>query len=83
MKKQGLHIFERFPDQSHLLTYHMAVDPGFYDLCQDYELCVQALKYWTASNDPNANARLDEYRSLTRELERDIINEMKSLSRKQ
>ena len=83
MTKKNLHILDRFPEKSHLLTYHMAMDPDFYDLCQDYEVCVNALKYWTASKDPNAGVRLNEYYMLVTELEQDIINELEAFSHEQ
>ena len=83
MANNQLHILERFPDKSHLLTYHMAVDPDFYDLCQDYEACVKALRYWSSSSDPNASTRIVEYRAIVSELEQDIVKELVYLSRKQ
>jgi len=83
MTNESLHILDRFPSQSHLITYHMAIDPDFYDLCHDYEACVKALRFWIASNDPNASARLNEYRVLVTDLELDIVKELKTLRHKQ
>ena len=78
MKNEPLSILERFPGKSPLLTLRMAEDPDFYVLCQDYEICVKALRYWTASKKPEAKVRIDEYRTLLRELGEEITDELKS-----
>lgn len=55
----------------------MIEDSEFYQLCQDYEDCVNASQYWSASNEPVSKARLDEYRALVSELEEEILQAMK------
>jgi hypothetical protein len=76
MGSEPLAILERFPGQSHLLTLRMAEDPEFYALCQDHEICIKALTYWSSSNKPEADARLTEYRVLVRDLEAEIAAEL-------
>ena len=78
MKKQPIRLFERFPDQRSLLAHCMATDPEFYALCQDYEICLKALQYWTASSELEARDRRVEYRTLVHELEEEITDDLKS-----
>ena len=78
MNNHPLLIFERFPDKNHLLTHRMATDSEFYALCQDYEICLKALHYWTASSELEARDRRVEYRTLVHELEEEITDDLKS-----
>jgi hypothetical protein len=78
VRNQHFEILKRFPDKKHILTQRMAEDPDFCSFCQDYELCVKTLQYWTSSNKPEAKARINEYRTLVQELEQEIACELKS-----
>ena len=51
----------------------MAEDPEFLSVCEDYDACIEALRYWAQSNEPEAATRLNEYNTLVRELEEEII----------
>ena len=55
------------------MTLLMAEDPEFLAVCEDYDACVEALCYWTRSSDPEGATRIDEYNTLVRELEEEII----------
>ena len=66
------HIRERFPDKKHRIDLLMAEDPEFLALCEDYDACVNALRYWDKSKEPEAKTRVDEYRSLVQELGEEI-----------
>ena len=50
----------------------MAKDPEFFDLCQDHDACVDALRYWAKSKQPEAETRVNEYHILVRELQEEI-----------
>ena len=50
----------------------MAEDPEFFALCEDYDVCVDALRYWSDSKEPEAKTRVNEYRVLVRELQEEI-----------
>jgi hypothetical protein len=78
MNNYPLLILERFPEKNHLLTHRMATDSEFYTLCQDYEICLKALQYWTASSEPEAGDRRVEYRTLVHELEAELTDDLKS-----
>jgi len=66
------HIRERFPDKSHIIDLLMAEDSEFLTLCEDYDVCVYALRYWAKSKAPEAETRVNEYRTLIEELEEEI-----------
>ena len=72
MTDTGYHIRERFPEKVSDLSTLMAEDPAFFDLCEDYDVCMDALQYWTQSEVPEARDRVDEYRHIARELENEI-----------
>ena len=66
-------ILKRFPENIHTLTLLMAEDPEFLAVCEDYDACVEALRYWARSNEPEAATRINEYSTLVQELEEEII----------
>ena len=72
MNDKARHIRERFPDKNHSIDLLMAEDPEFPDLCEDFDACVDALRYWAKSEKPEAETRVDEYRTLVRELQEEI-----------
>jgi hypothetical protein len=72
MNDKTRHIRERFPDKKQSLDLLMAEDPEFLALCEDYDACVNALRYWTRSKEPEAKTRVNEYRALVRDLEEEI-----------
>lgn len=57
----------------------MAEDPEFLTLCEDYDACVEALRYWTQSKEPEAKTRVNEYRGLVRELQEEITQALVAL----
>lgn len=73
VKNKLLHIKEQFPDQNHAIDLLMAEDPEFLSLCEDHDDCVNALRYWTRSKEPEAKTRINEYRVLVRDLEEEIV----------
>ncbi len=72
MNDKARHIRERFPDKSHIIDLIILEDPEFLALCEDYDACVDALRYWTLSKEPEAETRVNEYRTLIEELEEEI-----------
>jgi hypothetical protein len=75
------HIRERFPDKKQNLYLLMAEDPEFLALCEDYDACVDALRYWAESKDPEAETRVNEYRALVRDLEEEIAQALTRINR--
>ena len=54
------------------LSLLMAEDPEFRAICEDYDDCVHAWQYWAKSKEPEAETRVNEYRTLIKELENEI-----------
>ena len=73
MNEKNHCILKRFPEKSHTLALLMAEDPEFLAVCEDYDACIEALRYWAQSNEPEAASRINEYRTLVQELEAEII----------
>lgn len=73
MHNKSQYILERFPDKSHTLALLMAEDPEFHALCEDYDVCIEALRYWSQSKEPEAQTRVNEYLNLVQELEEEIV----------
>ena len=71
------HIIERFPNKKHSIERLLAIDPEFLALNDDYEVCVNALQYWTKSGEPEAKIRVNEYSTLAKDLEEEIIAMLK------
>lgn len=80
MNQKNHSILKRFPEKSHTLTLVMAEDPEFLALCEDYDACIEARRYWARSNEPEAAARINEYKALVRELEEEIIQVVEARS---
>ena len=72
MIKKAVHIRDRFPDKKNAIDLLMAQDPEFHTMCEDYDACVNALRYWTESKEPDAKTMVNEYRALVRELQEEI-----------
>ena len=77
MNDKARYIRERFPDHNHRIDLLMAVDTEFLALSEDYDTCVNALRYWIGSKEPEAKTRADEYRILVRDLEEEITQVLK------
>ena len=73
------HIRERFPDKKQSIDLLMAEDPEFLALCEDHDTCVNALRYWANSKESVAETRVNEYRTLVRELQEEIAQALETL----
>jgi Na+/phosphate symporter len=73
------HIREQFSDKKPSIDLLMAEDPEFLALCEDYDACVDALRYWAKSEAPEAKTRVNEYRALVRELEEEVTQFLAAL----
>jgi hypothetical protein len=76
-------IRKHFPDQKRRIDLLLAKDHEFFSLCEDYTVCVDALRYWEKSQQPEAYIRADEYRTLVRELKVEIAQSLSALERRQ
>lgn len=73
MTEENPSILKRFPEKIHTLTLLMGEDPEFLALCEDYDACIEALRYWAQAKEPEAATRINEYNTLVRELEEEIV----------
>ena len=73
MNDKTRYIRERFPDENHTIDLLMAKDPEFVAICEDYDDCIKALRHWEQSQEPEDEARVNEYHSLIQELEEEIV----------
>ena len=76
------HIREQFLDKKHSIDLLMVEDHEFFTLCEDHDACVDALRYWANSEEPEAQIRVNEYRGLVRELEEEITQALEVLKSK-
>ena len=81
MEDMTHHIRRQFPGQKHLIDRLVAEDPDFASLCEDYDACVNALRYWVKSKEPEANTRMDEYHTLVWELKQEIAQILTAFER--
>jgi hypothetical protein len=73
------HIQDRFPDKKHRIDLLMAQDPEFLTLCEDHDDCVDAMRYWTQSKAPEAETKVNEYRDLVQELEKEVTEALEAM----
>ena len=57
----------------------MAKDPEFLALCEDYDTCVNALEYWANCKEPEAEARVNEYRNIADGLEEEVAEALRAM----
>ena len=79
MNDRERHIREKFPDQKHAIDPLAAQDSEFLTLCEDHDACVDALRYWIRSEEPEAETRVNEYRTLAQELQEEIAQILEEL----
>ena len=83
MKDLTRHFREQFAGQAQIIKRLLAEDPEFPALCEDYEVCVNALRYWIQSQAPEAETRVKEYRTLVRELREEIAQALEARQMRQ
>jgi len=77
--KSGLNVVvERFPGQTETLKRLFESNQSFQSLCDEYEACLTALRYWRESNLPEATNFRNEFSSLLSELEEEINEHLNS-----
>jgi hypothetical protein len=75
------HIREQFQEKTHTIDLLVAQDPEFLAMCEDHDACVNALQYWAKSKAPEAKTRVNEYRTLVRELQEEIAEALSRINR--
>lgn len=70
-----LTILQRhFPAEGDKIRQRLNEDPILQEIEENYRDCIAALQHWRQSKEPEANARIVEYSSISRELEQEALN---------
>ena len=72
-------IMQRFPECKDALRYMYSRDNHFKTLCNNYQICSEALHYWRESEHEVAPDRHREYLALLHEIEKDIRQHLENL----
>ena len=80
MNDEIYYILEWLSDKSHMIDLLMEKDPEFVELCEEYNDCVNALRYWNRSTEPVAEDRVKEYSTLIGKLEEEIIQALEAFN---
>ncbi|MGA2401309.1 MAG: hypothetical protein ABSG91_06335 [Syntrophobacteraceae bacterium] len=75
--KGGYAFFvERFPEKKEALRRLFESSQSFQSLCEEYEACLHALKYWRESSLPEAPDFRNEFSTLLSELEEETLEHL-------
>ena len=72
IKSSLFHVIKRFPFRKKTIHSLLKSDDEFHTLCNDYQLCFEALTKWNHSTLEEAPVRRTEYEDLLRDLELEI-----------
>lgn len=76
INRRVFHVLEKFPDRSGEIKRLFKESPVFQTICEDYRQCVEALHHWNQSKAKEAPARSEEYATLLRDLEVEILQSL-------
>ncbi len=76
MKGGCISVAERWPEKREALKRLFESNESFQSLCDEYEACLVALRYWRESSLPEAPDLRSEFSSLLSELEEEILEHM-------
>ena len=72
-------VIKRFPEHRSSLERLCEASTSFQSLCDDYDDCISALRYWQQSVSEEARYYRGEYTELLRELEEEISYYLENL----
>ena len=67
-----LALLKRFPEHADVIERLYENDGEFNTLCEDYQVCSEALQYWNRTDSEEAPKRRQEYASLLKDLEEEV-----------
>jgi hypothetical protein len=76
MPQKTHHVLDRLPQHALPIRERMLVDPEFRSICEDHAEAFEALRRWESSDDRHRQSRVEEYRALLADLEREILQEL-------
>ncbi len=65
-------VMKQFPDNKVAIKRLFAESENFRSVCEDYQICSEALRHWNQSVSEEATARREEYAAILRDLEGEI-----------
>ena len=74
-------VIKKFPEHKGVIQRLCKGNDEFLTLCNDYRMCQEALAYWKISESDQAPLRVNEYQSLLKELENEILMNMNGLTK--
>jgi len=66
-------VIKQFPEHRDVVRRLYSSDDPFQSLCENYQQCSDALRYWTDAKDKNTPERQQEYQALLSELKKEIL----------
>ena len=69
-------VIKRFPDRKDKVRLLFKESETFHSMCEDYRRCAEALRHWNESASEKAPARREEYATLLRDLEAEILQSL-------
>ena len=72
MTDKALLILKQLSEKSHTIVRLIEENSELLAICEDYDVCIKALKHWEQSEEPEAKTRVNEYKTLIKELEKEI-----------
>jgi hypothetical protein len=66
-------VVERFPEKKGSIGRLFVRDKSFRSLCEEYEACRKAYRFWQGSSLPEAPDLRNDFSSLQRELDEEIL----------
>ena len=70
-------VIKRFPDCKDIVKQLFKESENFKAICEDYRRCSESLNHWNESASDEAPARKEEYEALLRDLELEILQDLK------
>lgn len=81
MKDKTHHTMKNFSNHKESLQNLTKTDVVFLEICEDYDVCVQAIHYWQNQASPSAAERTREFQTIANELANEINNRLLALNK--
>ena len=70
-------VLAKFPDHAEKIRRLFRQNSTFQAECEDYRQCFRALEHWSQSETHSAPSRREEYETLLKDLEEEILQTLK------
>jgi hypothetical protein len=69
-------VLKRFSERKDCIKRLFRENDNFRNVCEDYQNCTEALRYWNQSESDEAPTRREEYGMLQQDLEAEILEHL-------